>query len=529
MALAPRLDLRQSQQLVLTPQLQQAIKLLQMPNLELQNYVQQEIERNPLLEPGGDEDDVAAEEGLGEDGAADGEGAEISGFDAEAGVYGADAGLAGEGMIGGGNAPLDAEFEGTVFDNAPSDAAGGGESLSFSALGQSERAAPESDGPDWEGRLSDSGDLRAYLTQQMTMLLSEQGDRLIAAHLIDLLDDAGYLTENTGEAAERLGCATGEVERILGQLQTLDPTGVFARDLGECLKLQLLERDRFDPAMAALVANLDALARQDFPGLRRACGVDDEDLTEMIRELRRLDPRPGYAVGGEEPQTAIPDVFVRRARSGGWSVELNSATLPRVLVDRQYYAELAAMAGGKKDKQYLSECLANANWLVRALDQRARTILTVASEIVRQQAAFFDKGVSGLKPLTLRSVAEAVEMHESTVSRVTSGKYMATNRGLFEFKYFFTSAVPAADGGEAVSSEAVRSRIKALVDAEDPKKVLSDDRIVDTLKQEGIDVARRTVAKYREAMGIPSSVERRRAKRARAVELCAEGNDSPGL
>jgi len=507
MVLAPRLDLRQSQQLVLTPQLQQAIKLLQMPNLDLQGFVQQELERNPLLEPaGGDSEAADTSESL------NGESGPLSGFEAEDGVYGADAGLSGDGMVADTEAPLDAEFEGTVFDDAPVDAAGGSAQLGLTD-GRGGGGFGDRDDAALESRHSESVDLKSHLASQMELAIAGAEERLIAAHLIDLLDEAGYLTEAPASVAERLGCPTDEVERVLERLQTLDPTGVCARDLAECLRLQLIERDRCDPAMETLLANLELLARRDYEALKRICGVDDEDLSEMVAELQALDPRPGYAFGGGEAETVIPDVFLRRTRQGTWSVELNSETLPRVLVNRHYYAELSARSGDKADKQFLSECLANANWLVRALDQRARTILKVAREIVRLQDGFFTEGVTALKPLTLRMIAEAVDMHESTISRVTSGKYMATGRGVFELKYFFTSSLKAVDGGEAHSSEAVRARIRSLIEAEDPKKTLSDDRIVDMLKADGITVARRTVAKYREAMGIPSSVERRRAKR----------------
>lgn len=507
MVLAPRLDLRQSQQLVLTPQLQQAIKLLQMPNLDLQGFVEQEIERNPLLEPAaGDNESTEDRDAL------NGEVAPLSGFERDDGVYGADAGLAGDGVVSNADAPLDAEFEGTVFDDAPVDAAGGSSQLGLGSLGGGGRSA-EGEETDFEARHSEAIDLKSHLAAQMDLVVDGADERLIAAHLVDLLDEAGYLTEATASVAERLGSPAAEVERVLERLQTLDPTGVFARDLAECLRLQLLERDRCDPAMEALLANLELLAKRDYEALKQLCGVDDEDLAEMAAELRALDPRPGYAFGGGEAPAVIPDVFLRRTPQGSWSVELNSDTLPRVLVNRHYYAELSARSGEKADKQYLSECLANANWLVRALDQRARTILKVSREIVRHQDGFFTKGVTALKPLTLRMIAEAVDMHESTISRVTSGKYMATGRGVFELKYFFTSSLKAADGGDAHSSEAVRARIRSLIDGEDPKKTLSDDRIVDMLKQDGITVARRTVAKYREAMGIPSSVERRRAKR----------------
>ena len=240
--------------------------------------------------------------------------------------------------------------------------------------------------------------------------------------------------------------------------------------------------------------------------------MDNEDLADMIRELRSYNPKPGLAYGSEQAQSVIADVFVRKTAAGGWAVELNSATLPRVLVNQNYYAELTARNCSRTDKQFLSEMLASANWLVKALDQRARTILKVSSEIVRQQDGFFEQGVRALRPLTLKTVADAIGMHESTVSRVTTAKYLSCARGLFELKYFFTSSIQSGDGGEALSSESVKQRIRELVEAETATAILSDDQLVDMLQAEKYDIARRTVAKYREALNIPSSVQRRRLK-----------------
>lgn len=332
--------------------------------------------------------------------------------------------------------------------------------------------------------------------------------------LIDAVDEGGYLRCDLEETAERLGCALAAVETVLACLQGFEPTGVAARDVRECLALQLRERDRLDPAMAALLDNLDLLARRDMAALRRACGVDEDDLKDMIAELRGLTPRPGAAFGGEPAAPVIPDVFVREAPGGLWHVELNADTLPRLLVDQRYHARIAGGARSEADRTFVSECLADANWLMRSLDQRAKTILKVASEIVRQQDGFLAFGVEHLRPLNLKTVADAIGMHESTVSRVTSNKHLATPRGVFEMKFFFTAAIQSSVGGEALSAESVRHRIRGLIDAERAAEgVLSDDRIVEILKEAGVDIARRTVAKYREAMRIPSSVERRRILR----------------
>lgn len=495
MALTARLELKQGQTLVMTPQLQQAIKLLQLSNLDLAAYVEQELEKNPLLEraepeaptpeptanwdesavpPGGAAPDMDHDRDAGNDGAETAEAPDAA--------YG-DAGIA-------------------VPENWDGGYANRGGSSSF-----------ETPGNRIEQVMAEAVSLKDHLFSQINMEIADAGDRLIAAQLVGLLDEAGYLTEPLSETAARLGADLPRVESVLARLQGLDPPGIFARDLAECLALQLRERDRLDPAMQALLAHLDLLARHDFAALMKICGVDAEDIADMVKEIRALNPKPGLAFDSEIVQTVVPDVFVRRRGDGGWAVELNGETLPRVLVNTRYYAEVAGVAKNRSDKSYLSECLNSANWLAKALDQRARTILTVATELVRQQAGFFEHGVQHLRPLNLRTIAEAIEMHESTVSRVTANKYMATPRGLFELKYFFTSAIAHADGGEAHSAEAVRHRIRRLIDAEDAEAVLSDDRLVEVLKADGIDIARRTVAKYREAMGIPSSVQRRRNKR----------------
>jgi RNA polymerase sigma-54 factor len=495
-ALSARLELRQGQSLVITPQLQQAIKLLQLTNIELEAYVEGELERNPLLSR--DETlDGAPEERRGDrEDAPEAEAAEpqgISDLDVRADdVYGdASPGEIHSGDQG--DAPA-AQAGGQVDWSR----AGGGGSVDLS-------------GDDLEGALSREKSLADHLHDQLAVAGMDAAERAIALVLIDAVDDGGYLRADLAESAERLGCAVERVEAVLERLQGFEPTGVFARDVRECLTLQLRERDRLDPAMAALLDNLELLARRDMGALRRTCGVDDEDLREMIAELRALTPRPGAAFGGEPAQPITPDVYVREGAGGLWHVELNTDTLPRLLIDRRYHARVAGAARTEAEKTFVSDCLASANWLVKSLDQRAKTILKVSSEIVRQQDGFLAFGVEHLRPLNLKTVADAIGMHESTVSRVTSNKYIATPRGLFELKFFFTSSIAASDGGEAHSAESVRHKIRQLIDAEHgSQEVLSDDRIVEILKEAGVDIARRTVAKYREAMRIPSSVERRR-------------------
>ncbi|MEZ0497447.1 RNA polymerase factor sigma-54 [Sphingomonas sp. IW22] len=497
MSLAPRLDLRQTQSLVMTPQLQQAIKLLALSNLEVEGFIAEEIEKNPLLEAARDDDG-----GGGPDGDAGDAPAPVRDEPASA-----DELLSfGEGA---GEASLDVDLASEAFHHdSPSDSIGGLDgSLGLSGTGA---GGVDGEGVDFDSFAAADISLQDHLTAQAGAIIAGP-DMFIAAHLIDQIDECGYLGVSLLDVADRLGVPLVRVEGVLALIQTFDPTGVGARSLAECLALQAKDADRYDPAMARLIDNLDLLARGQIAQLRRICGVDEDDMADMIRELRDYDPKPGCRYGGESVQTVVPDIFVAR-RGAGWAVEINAATLPRVLLNRAYYVELSAAKQDKASKSWLSDCLASANWLVKALDQRQRTIIKVATEIVKQQEAFFLHGVAHLRPLTLARVAEAIEMHESTVSRVTSNKYLSCARGVFELKYFFTSAIQSADGGDAVSAEAVKSAIRALIQAEDPKKILSDDTLVDLLNAKGFDIARRTVAKYRESMGIGSSVQRRRQK-----------------
>ncbi len=365
--------------------------------------------------------------------------------------------------------------------------------------------------PNLEETLSEKLSLRDHLNGQLTMELDDPVDRLIGLHLIDMLDEAGYIPGELKAVADVLDCGIERVEATLAKVQQFDPPGIFARSLAECLSLQLQEKDRLDPCMQAFLENLDLLGKRDLKGLAKACGVDAEDVADMTEEIKALDPKPALAFDHTITQPITPDVFMRPQPGGGWIVELNSDSLPKVLVNNHYYAEISGKTRSKKEKQYITEQFQSASWLVKSLHQRATTILKVASELVRQQDGFFAKGVQHLKPLVLRDIAEAIEMHESTVSRVTSNKYVATPRGIYELKYFFTPAISATDDG-VHSAESVRHRIKALINAEQAKKILSDDKMVEILKSEGIEIARRTVAKYRESMSIPSSVQRRRDK-----------------
>jgi RNA polymerase sigma-54 factor len=491
-----RLELRQSQTLVMTPQLQQAIKMLQLSNVELSEFVTAEIEQNPLLEHG---------EREGED-APTGDG-EI----AVPAPSGATTTLVEQTRVAG-------DLDGDAADHWVVAAGEDGDG-SFDRGGDSQqwqtRGGGFHDGEDlpWiEQAAARPRTLREHLVEQIGADLPDVGDRVIAFHLLDQLDEAGYLRGGLDGAAERLGCPPARVEAVLARLQEFDPPGVFARDLPECLALQLRDRNRLDPAMQALLDNLPLLAARNVAALLRICGVDAEDFAEMVAEIKSLDPRPGHAFDPPLAQLVVPDILMRAAPEGGWLVEINADTLPRVLVNNRYFAHVNRAARSKAEREYLTDRLQAANWLVKSLHQRATTILKVATEIVRQQDGFFRQGVPALRPLILRDIADAIGMHESTVSRVTTNKYMATPRGLFELKYFFTSSIAASRGGESHSAEAVRFRIRGLIDSEPSGDTLSDEKIVELLRSEGVDIARRTVAKYREAMRIPSSVQRRREK-----------------
>jgi RNA polymerase sigma-54 factor len=409
---------------------------------------------------------------------------------------------------------LDNVYQGESRADAANRRAAAPADSGWASLKPSRGVSLDQDGLDIGATLSREQTLAEHLTEQLMLAIADPADRLIGQNLIGMVNEAGYLASDPAQVAEMLGTSPAHVERVLGVLRGFDPAGVFARDLEECLTLQLKELNRLDPAMQVLVEHLDLVAKRDFAGLKSLCQVDADDVRDMIAELRRLNPKPGHVFGAEPLQPVVPDVSVRPAPDGSWIVELNNDTLPRVLVNNRYMAQVARGAMRDADKTYLSECHANATWLVRSLDQRAKTILKVAREIVRQQDAFLIHGVQHLRPLNLKTVAEAIEMHESTVSRVTSNKYMATPRGIFELKYFFTTAIAGALGSEAHSAESVRYRLRELIERETKSNILSDDTLVDMLKSEGIDIARRTVAKYRESLGIPSSVQRRREKNA---------------
>ncbi len=505
MALGPRLDLRQSQSLVMTPQLQQAIKLLALSNLEVEAFIGEALDANPLLEIG---ESVPSDPSPAQAEFVEGRRTSMESSPVDQ--------LIGEARASE-DAPLDIDASALDRDRDTGDGARGDSGESQPDWGGDLRMGGGEDGPGIDERAGGEPSLTEHLATQLGVTAKDPRLAAIALQIVGQLDDAGYLTVPLRDIADMLGIALTEAEAALALVQTLDPTGVGARTLSECIALQAQEADRYDPAMARLIDNLDLIAHGELARVKRMCGVDDEDFADMLAELRGYDPKPGlrFSQGGGEPVT--PDVLLTPGVDAngnfcGWEIALNQATLPRLIVNRSYYVELKTACGGKNDRGWLSDKLADANWLIKALDQRAKTILKVAAEIVVQQDAFFRHGVAHLRPLTLRAVAEAIGMHESTVSRVTSNKYLTCPRGTYELKFFFTSGVGGSDGEGAASAEAVKAAIRQLIEAEDARAILSDDTLVDLLKDKGFDLARRTVAKYREAIGLGSSVQRRRQK-----------------
>jgi RNA polymerase sigma-54 factor len=515
MALSAKLQFRQMQSLVMTPQLMQSIRLLQFSSLELSAYIDREIEKNPLLALSEDDDrpergemrEIASEfrdrmESASEDETAgDGDPDGWIGEELETSTSAVEEKL---------GTSLENEFD---PDLAAMPARSQNEPATDPWQSSGHTLSLDEAGPGFEAYCASEPTLRDHLLAQLPIAARDPADALLAREIVESLDEDGYLRRPLDEIITTLGAHEDRGEAVLAIVQTLDPAGVAARDLGECLSIQLREKNRFDPAMQRLTENLELLAKRDFQTLCRICGVDSEDMADMVREIRDLEPRPGRRFNSSPLQSVIADIFVKPAADGSWSVELNPATLPKVLVNRDYYAKVSRSCRSQAEKAFMVDCLQSANWLVKSLDQRAQTILKVATEIVKQQDMFLIYGIEHLRPLNLKMVADAIKMHESTVSRVTSNKYMMTGRGLFELKYFFTASIAATSGEESHSAEAVRHRIRQMIESEKPERILSDDIIVTMLRSSGIDIARRTVAKYRESLNIPSSVQRRREKR----------------
>ena len=431
MALKQSISLNQSQRLSMTPQLRQAIEILQLNKIDLQKLIEEEVEKNPLLELKTPKASVASSSGT----------------------------------------------QNTV---------------------------------DAVDMISAKLSLLDHLSSQISLMATPKKIRKIALNLIGELDENGYLSCPVFELSDRLNTNTTDIEAALALVQSCEPAGIGARSLHECLKLQLVDTNRFDPVMEKVLANLPLVAKNDNAAIASIIGEGGPETAEILAEIRHLNPRPASDFNQFPVRETRPDVQVKRGEMGVWRVELISSALPRVLVNHEYAAEIASQSD--EAQIYAHDCEQSANWLIKAMDQRAQTILKAATAIVQHQHAFFDDGPVAMLPLNLAQIADSIKVHESTISRVINGKYLTCDRGVFELKYFFVSKITSIDGNREYSSMEIRLRIKDLIDEENHNKPLSDDRIVNILRSSGVDIARRTIAKYREAMSIPSSVVRRKIK-----------------
>jgi RNA polymerase sigma-54 factor len=492
------LDLKLGQHLTITPQLQQAIRLLQLSSIELQQEIQEALESNPLLEENEREDEAPETKNEAELSATDS--ADANGEDSGESSYDEAEALPATDSDTGPDADSDTDWDETFEPmTAPT----------------ASRSASDDDFPDIDARNSPPQSLRDHLLWQMQMTPFSDTDKQIALALIDAISEDGYLSCKLEEIQQALGknhaIELDEIEAVLHQIQNFDPLGVGARDLAECLRLQMkmLSPDLPDLKSAvqlATPANLALLAGRDYTQLRRNLKLTAEELQQAIQLIQGLNPRPGNSVTSSQAGYVVPDIIVRKFR-GVWRAELNPDVSPRLRINRQY-EKMIHRGDSSADNRYLQDQLQQARWFIKSLTSRNETLLKVARTIVDRQRAFFDHGAEAMKPLVLHDVAEAVSMHESTISRVTTNKYMLTPRGIFELKYFFSSHVTTADGGTC-SATAIRSIIKKLVEAETPTKPISDSKIAEILAEQGINVARRTVAKYRESMSIPPSNQRK--------------------
>lgn len=497
------LQLKLGQQLTMTPQLQQAIRLLQLSTLDLQNEIQEALESNPMLELQDDNNDPATAQ---TDNSSNDTPSETSSSESAQQETNNDSVASEQSSSDEWNdtipedLPVDTAWDDIYTNNAPSG------------------PAPDDDDNGFEQRNSASESLADHLDWQLNLTPMTDRDRYIAISIIDSTDTDGYLTNTHEEIHEGLHnpedddpVELDEVMAVLKRIQHFDPPGVFAKDLPECLLLQLRQLPRETPWLpqAKLVIShyLSLLGSRDYAQLMRRSRLKEHELKEVIALIQSLNPKPGESIASAEPEYIVPDVIVKKEK-GRWKVELNPEIAPKIRVNNNY-ASFIKRADSSNDNTYMKDQLQEAKWFIKSLQSRNETLLKVATKIVAHQQGFLDYGDEAMKPLILHDIAEAVEMHESTISRVTTQKYMHTPRGIFELKYFFSSHVSTTSGGEC-SSTAIRAIIKKLIAAENPKKPLSDSKIADLLKEQGINVARRTIAKYREAMSIPPSNERKR-------------------
>ncbi len=486
MALGLELKLRMGMQLVMTPQLQMAIRLLQMSSMDLAEYLQEELDKNPLLERS-EEKSVDGSEERTEPPASQ------------------TANETGETPEASSDLPEPPPSEERLSTDLPVDA--DWSDVYGDSHGTSSFEMPSgSEAPPLENTLTRGDTLADHLTWQLGVSALNERERTLGMAIIDAIDDNGYLTVTLDNLAEITGATLEEVEDALVLIQSFEPAGVAARSLAECLRMQLKSRKLAHHPYSTLLEHLEDLARRDFRKLKRVLKVNDEELSEAVALIQSLNPKPGLAFGSDQANYIAPDVFVRK-HEGEWIVEVNPDTMPKLRINRNYESVLENRIN-PDDKRFLAENARSAQWLIKSLEQRSSTIYRVAESIVRFQKDFLEYGPEHLKPLILKDVADDIGVHESTTSRVTSNKYMHTHRGIFELKYFFSSSL-ASQSGETHSSEAVKYKIKKLVESEPPRRPHSDEKLAKLLQEQGIAVARRTVAKYRDALNIPSSSRRK--------------------
>ena len=531
------ISLKQQQTHTITPQLQQAIKLLQLNNIELSEFVNEQLEENPFLETA--DGDMADERPLSEDTPVQAD--EIS--DSADNTQLDDNFVENNSIDGVGTERVEnPEFdtigkletntgdvdEANIDQHSNVDA---NEMFTLDAQSNTEQwsSSTGSGTSNTSGGASDGGDLDMIssmtaaepslydvLTEQISLAFSHDDDQMhIAYSLLDELEDDGYLRLNIHDFAEDNMFATPLVEKTLARMQTFEPTGIFARNLGECFALQLDEMGDLTPEWSAFLDNLGLIQQGKHKQIMKLAGIDEDQFKTMVKRLKSLDPKPAHQYSNNDTPAVIPDVFLRKMSNGDYRIELNASTLPRVIVNEKFYGTVRATQKTDDEKVYYSEQMNTANWLVKAIHQRAVTITKVATAIATRQKDFFDKGVMHLKPMTLKDIADDIEMHESTVSRVTTNKYIYSDKGMFELKYFFSAALSSGDGD--VSAEAIRHQIKDILKNETIDHIYSDEELASILQKGGIDVARRTVAKYREEVGIPSSSKRRKQLKLNAV------------
>ena len=484
MQISQNLKLKQSQSLVMTPQLQQAIKLLQLNNIELCDLVNKELEENPFLENKTTE-------------------IELNEFKKEENTENTVEAFQNGESLKDDTSSLDYEnrWDQEIKTNSGNN--------NFETLDPGSIA---------EQTVSEKVTLKTILRQQASVEFSESKEKLISEIIIDYIEPSGWLTKNLDDLADIIGCDNDTLEKIIRRMQKFEPTGVFAKNLSECLKIQLENKGILTEDMLLLIENFDMLARGEIKSLCKVCKISEIQLTENIKNIKKLNPKPGTIYTEDNEPIYHPDVIVKH-KNNSWEVELNNSTLPKIIVNEDYINELEKLTTKEGDKKFISESVTSARWLLKAIEQRNVTTLKISSEIVKQQKDFFEKGVSFLKPMILKDVAKKIGMHESTVSRVTTGKLMLTPRGIVEMKKFFTATINSTIKGESHSAASVRETLKNLITNEPLNNPLSDELIVIQLKKEGINLARRTVAKYRELLNIPSSSERRKMMKIQSIQI----------